>query len=149
MNIDIDNAPGGRRESFIGPLLPEFYLRIIPHPHSTDPTPRIIPLDSDSAEVYHSNSEPTEVPLREEYGRAPWFPFRSRADFEATEIAVKGLLSTHLTDNLLRGASSTWPSKGRSYVTLKDHTEMEAALASARKYGVKVRSNCHGVSYPS
>ncbi|KAF8214604.1 hypothetical protein K438DRAFT_1562992 [Mycena galopus ATCC 62051] len=146
MNVDIDNAAlGGSRADFIGPLLPKFYLRLIPHAHSVDPTPRIIPLDSDSAEVYRPNCT---VPLRgDEYGRAPWFPFRSRADFEATEISVKGLLSTYLTDNLLRGASSTWPSEGRSHVTLKDHAEMEAALASARKYGVKFKAATISASY--
>ncbi|KAJ7719459.1 hypothetical protein B0H14DRAFT_2643016 [Mycena olivaceomarginata] len=40
--------------------------------------------------------------------------FRTRADFEVTEIAVKGLLSKELTNNLLRGASHSWYSKGRS-----------------------------------
>lgn len=107
MNIDIDTDG----EGFIGPLLPGAFLRIIPHPHSTDPMPIIIPLDSDSAGQYQSKPD-SSVPLREdEYGCTPWFPFKLRADFEATEIAIKGLLSAPLTDNLFRGASSTGPPK--------------------------------------
>ncbi|KAJ7076600.1 hypothetical protein C8R43DRAFT_1177915 [Mycena crocata] len=127
-----------RKRNFIGPLLPGSYIRIVPHPHSTDSTPKIIPIDS--PDYSDSEVKPT-VSLREElYGHAPWFPFCSRADFEATEISVKGLLPKYLTNNLLNGASRTWNSTGRSRVTLKNHKEMEAALATARKYGVRFKS---------
>ncbi|KAJ6493758.1 hypothetical protein DFH09DRAFT_1337978 [Mycena vulgaris] len=137
MNIDVDGGEVQHPQEFIGPLLPGSYLRVIPHRHSTDSTPIIIPIDSADS----SDPVPSPKPfLREgDYGRAPWFPFQTRADFEATEIAVKGLLPKYLTDNLLGGASNTWNSKGRSRVTLQNHKQMESVLATARKYGVRFK----------
>lgn len=129
--MDIDEPSG-----FIGPLLPGSYLRVIPHPSSPNATPIITPIDSPG------QTDPILKPaisLREDdYRRAPWFPFRSRADFSVTEIAVNGTLSNDLTNSLLGGASGTWISEGRSDVTLKNRKEMESVLASARKYGVRV-----------
>jgi hypothetical protein len=135
--MDIDNDERDREgpQGFIGPLLPGSYLRIVPHPHSTDRTPTIIPIDSPNP----TPTVDTEPMSNEELDRnSPWFPFRTRADFEVTEIAVKGLLPKHLTNNLLAGASRTWSSTGQSRVTLQNHTQMQSALSHARKYGVRV-----------
>ncbi|KAJ7655541.1 hypothetical protein B0H17DRAFT_956309 [Mycena rosella] len=145
MEVDIverDPEPPDSRP-FTGPLLPGSYIRVFPHAHSADTTPKIIPIDSPVA----PDTSQFTVSSHAEYGRAPWFPFRSRADFEATEIAVKGLLSTDLTDNLLRGASRNWSPGGHSSVTLRNHKEMNAVLASARKYGVRFKSGRISASY--
>ncbi|KAJ7029418.1 hypothetical protein C8F04DRAFT_1237112 [Mycena alexandri] len=100
-----------------------------------DPTPQIIPID---APVDVEGSGRHVQPLREdEFGRAPWFPFRTRADFQATEIAVTGLLPEPLANNLFC----------RSHVTLKNLKEMEATLESARKYGVRFKTVTISASY--
>ncbi|KAJ6570596.1 hypothetical protein DFH09DRAFT_1080153 [Mycena vulgaris] len=79
--------------------------------------------------------------------KCPYFPFRTKADFEVTEIAVKGLLSNYLIDNMFRGASSSWNCGGSSHVTLRNHREMQEVLASARKYGVQFKSDAISASY--
>ncbi|KAJ7098925.1 hypothetical protein C8R44DRAFT_747990 [Mycena epipterygia] len=145
MDIDLDeHKPHTSTAPFVGPLLPGSYLLVVPHSHGTDSTPKIIPIDCPVApnDIFESKNT-----SHEDYGRAPWFPFRMRADFEATKISVKGLLSTHLTDNLLRGASSTWNSNEWSRLTLQNHREMRDVLASAQKYGAQVKSGSISASY--
>ncbi|KAJ7769544.1 hypothetical protein B0H14DRAFT_3116658 [Mycena olivaceomarginata] len=93
------------------------YFKIIPHPHSTDPVTRIIPLGSSEAK----SSNTAGVPLtRNTFGRSPWFPFRTRADFEVSEIVVKGALNTELTNKLLNGVKHEWGT-GKSRHTLSLH----------------------------
>ncbi|KAJ7084993.1 hypothetical protein C8R44DRAFT_753060 [Mycena epipterygia] len=88
MDIDLDeHKPRTSNAPFVSPLLPGSYLLVIPHPHSTDSTPKIIPIDSLVApnDVFESKNT-----SHEDYGHALWFPFQTRADFEATKISVKG-----------------------------------------------------------
>jgi hypothetical protein len=76
---DSDNHSQHDPRIFVGPLLPGAYLRVVPHAHSTDPTPKIVPIDS-PPQPNHASKD--QRPLREDdYGRTPWFPFRTRADF--------------------------------------------------------------------
>ncbi|KAJ7464184.1 hypothetical protein FB451DRAFT_1352911 [Mycena latifolia] len=141
MDIDTDERSGA--QCFVGPLLPGSYLRIVPHRHSADPAPKIIPIDSPD----RSEDSFKSTLSGPENGHPPWFPFESRADFEVTEIAVKGLLPKSLTNNLLGGASHTWNLQGRSHVTLQNHTEMESVLAAARKYGVTFKPGAISATY--
>ncbi|KAJ7166717.1 hypothetical protein C8R46DRAFT_996401 [Mycena filopes] len=146
MQVDVDLSSNETYDTFCGPLLPGCFIRIVPHPHTPDPTPQIIPIDGRERQ---RSSLKLSTSLREdEFGRAPWFPFKSRADFEATEIAVTGLLSKPLTDKLLGGASSHWNSiKGGSRVTLKNSEEMRTTLCCARKYGVTFKRATIKASY--
>ncbi|KAJ7145981.1 hypothetical protein C8R44DRAFT_863803 [Mycena epipterygia] len=146
--MDINNIEPEQQElrSFIEPLLPGSYLRIIPHPHSTDPTPVIIPIDSANRPTNNGVNR-TLVPDEELPGHAPWFPFKWRANFQATEITVKGLLSKELTDSLFSGASSTWSSSGHSHITLQNHKQMESVLSHAHKYGVRFKSGQISATY--
>ncbi|KAJ7264829.1 hypothetical protein C8J57DRAFT_1436238 [Mycena rebaudengoi] len=125
--------------AFIGPLLPGAYFRIFPHPHSVHSTPQIIPLADYGG---HAPDTPT---TSQSFGRAPWFPFKTRADFEVSEISVKGVLNKDLTDSLLAGAK-TW-SKGHTEVTLQNQKEMRSVLESASKYGVKFKEGSISATY--
>ncbi|KAJ7119998.1 hypothetical protein C8R46DRAFT_1149767 [Mycena filopes] len=132
--MDLDPPDGGDpgvdpNDDFVGPRLPGEYFKIIPHPHSTDTTPIIIPLDG-SAKSATETSFSSELPHD-----TPWFPFRSRADFEVTEIATTGGLNPELTNKLLNGATNEWGT-GKSRLTIRTSEDMRATLASARKYGV-------------
>ncbi|KAJ7114378.1 hypothetical protein C8R44DRAFT_630272 [Mycena epipterygia] len=101
--MDVDAEP-----DFIGPLLPGAYFKIIPHPHSTDATPFILPLGS----PLRPRSFHTQDISSDSVSGMPWFPFRTRADFEAAEIVMAGGLNAQLTNKLLKGASGDW-AKGR------------------------------------
>ncbi|KAJ7864578.1 hypothetical protein B0H14DRAFT_3084417 [Mycena olivaceomarginata] len=133
--MDIDDSDNHSQHDpriFIGPLLPGAYLRVVPHPHSTDPTPTI-------------------TFARRWLWTHSLVPFPDKGRFEVTKIAVKGLLSKELTNNLLRGASYAWYLKGRSCVSLRDDKQMKVTLASARKIcqfkSVSVSASYDGVNY--
>ncbi|KAJ6587659.1 hypothetical protein DFH09DRAFT_909501 [Mycena vulgaris] len=136
MDLDPPFSPGSpeAEEKILGPLLPGAYFKIIPHPHSTDPTPLIVPLGS-SFDRDTLNSTATD-----NFGHKPWFPFRTRADFEVAEIVVKGALNQKLTNQLLHGVTDDWGT-GRSRVTIQNSDEMQRTLASARRYGVTAKTH--------
>ena len=67
----------------------------------------------------------------------PWAPFLTLADFEYTETAVNGLLSKKTVDKQLSGFNSTW-AIGGSHLSIRNSKDMEAALAMACEYIVKV-----------
>jgi hypothetical protein len=75
----------------------------------------------------------------------PWAPFRTLADFEYTETAVKGLLSKDLVDKQLAGFNEKW-TIGGSHLTLCTYKDMQDSLTFAREYGVQVR--CSMISLP-
>ena len=66
----------------------------------------------------------------------PWAPFLSLADFEYTETAVNGLLSKKTVDKQLSGFNSRWAIG--SHLSIQNSKDMEAALAMACEYIVKV-----------
>ncbi|KAJ7822282.1 hypothetical protein B0H14DRAFT_3089030 [Mycena olivaceomarginata] len=107
--------------------LPGAYFKIIPHPHSTNPTPSIIPLHTRPASILRSNDLPKQANI-------PWSPFRTRADFRVAEIA------------LLTGVNNEWGT-GCSRVTIQNSDQMQQVLASARKYGVKFKPGSVFASY--
>ena len=117
-----------------GPHLPQEYIKIIPHPHSRDPTPKIIVLNT-SNPASHSEC-PTYMPKPEPH---PWAPFENLADFEYTETAIMGLLPKWIVNKQLAGLNSNW-AEG-SHLTIKNFTEMDNVLSKARKYFVQVRRN--------
>jgi hypothetical protein len=110
--------------------LPPEYIKILPHPHSHDPTVRIIPLSTSSKDTPAFEPKPSA---------SPWAPFENLADFEYTETAVKGLLSKELVNTQLAKMNSTWAVG--STLSIKSHRDMEAVLSKARKYVVQV-CNC-------
>ena len=67
----------------------------------------------------------------------PWAPFRTLADFEYTETAVKGLLSQDLVNKQLAGFNDRW-SVGGSHLTIHTYKDMQQSLAKAREYGIQV-----------
>ena len=115
-----------------GPYLPREYIKIIPHPHSSDPTTIIVPLNNSAFQskspAYMSQPEPR-----------PWAPFENLADFEYTETAVLGLLPKWIVNKQLAGFNSTWANG--SHLTIKSFTEMEKVLSKAREYFVQVCRN--------
>ena len=113
-----------------GPNLPREYIKIIPHPHSPNPTAKIIVLGATNSvtSCYTPQLDPHS-----------WAPFKNLADFEYAETAVLGLLPKWIVDKQLAGLNSNWAEK--SHVTFKNFTEMEKALSSARKYFVQVSRN--------
>ena len=120
-----------------GPNLPDEFIKVIPHPHSLDPTSTIIPLTSFpslsidvSGPIFQPRSDPW-----------PWAPFQTLADFEYTETAIQGLLSKALINKQLAGINSKWAVGSR--LTIKNYNDMEKALAKARKHTVQVRTILH------
>jgi hypothetical protein len=125
--VDVEPA------AFIGPSLPGTYFRIIPHPHSTDPTPKIVPLTAGSTEVF----TPSAKFAAESRDLRPWFPFKTEANFKVAELVVNGELNPQLTNDLLNGVNNDWIT-GESRLTLKNSAQLQDMLGSARKYGVRV-----------
>jgi hypothetical protein len=117
-----------------GPYLPEVYIKIIPHPHSVDDTMTIMALESGNMSPSSSQASTTFIPAPES---RPWAPFRTRADFEYTETAVKGLLSKNLINKQLAGFNDGW-SMGRSHLTICTYKDMQKSLAQAQEYIVQV-----------
>lgn len=114
-----------------GPHLPQEYIKIIPHPHSPNPTTQIIALSAMNPDRHsnHSNYMPRSEPH-------PWAPFKNLADFEYTETAILGLLPKWIIDKQLGGINSNWAEGSR--LTIKNSTEMEKILSNARQYFVQV-----------
>ena len=73
----------------------------------------------------------------------PWAPFLSLADFEYTETAVNGLLSKKTIDKQLSGFNSRWAIG--SHLSIQNSKDMEAALAMACEYIVKVSMTMYQV----
>ena len=94
----------------------------------------IVPLTSSNTSPSSSQAAKTYFPAPES---RPWAPFRTLADFEYTETAVKGLLSKNLVDKQLAGFNGKW-SIGGSHLTLRTYKDMQEYLAKAREYGVQV-----------
>lgn len=103
------------------------YIKIIPHPHSRDPAVKIIPLSTSFDDTLAFQPKPSSC---------PWAPFKSLADFEYTETAVKGLLSKELVNAQLAGINSTWATG--SLLSIKNYRDMEHVLSKACKYFVQV-----------
>jgi len=117
-----------------GPSLPDEFIKVIPHPHSLDPTPMIIPLTS-SPSLSIDAPVPVFQPRSDPW---PWAPFTTLADFEYTETAIQGLLSKTLINKQLAGFNSKWAVGSR--LSIKNYNDMEKVLAKARKHTVQVRS---------
>jgi hypothetical protein len=94
----------------------------------------IIPLSSGATLSSSSQPATTFVPAPES---RPWAPFRTLADFEYTETAVKGLLSKDLVNKQLAGFNKKW-TIGGSHLTIHTYKDMQESLAKAREYGVQV-----------
>ncbi|KAF7331235.1 hypothetical protein MKEN_00000400 [Mycena kentingensis (nom. inval.)] len=146
MSVDEPEEPVPRKilenplySGFIGPRLPPCYIKTIPHPHSLA-TPTIVPLGS--------AAPPPENPLvvSDTDDRKPWFTFGTRANFEVAEIVVNGGLNRAMTEKLLPGEDDTWV-RGGSKVTFRSYDELQNALSSARKYGVRFEEACVSSSY--
>lgn len=117
-----------------GPKLPDEFIKVIPHPHSLDPTPTIIPLTL-SPSLSINASGPVFQPRSDPW---PWAPFRTLADFEYTETAIQGLLSKALINKQLAGMNSRWAVGSK--LSIKNYNDMEKVLAKARKHTIQVRT---------
>ncbi len=115
-----------------GPHLPEAFLKIVPRLKSVTQIPLIVPLVGNSPA---KNSAISYVPPPQD---RPWAPFRTLEDFEVTEIAITSLMPKTAIDKLLAGVTGKW-SDGKSRVTLKKYSDMDAVMFKARKYVVQVR----------
>ncbi len=115
-----------------GPHLPHEYIKIIPHPHSLDPTAKIFALSV--MNLGFQSKRQLHMPQPEP---RPWAPFENIADFEYTETAIQGLLPKWIINKQLAGFNSNWADGSR--LTIKNSTEMERVLSKARKYFVQVR----------
>ena len=115
-----------------GPNLPQEFIKIIPHPHSIDPTPIILPLDSSPSPSVKATS-PGFQPWSEPW---PWAPFQMLADFEYMETAIQGLLSKKLVNKQLAGINSNWAVGSK--LSIKNYNNMEKVLTKARKHTVQV-----------
>jgi hypothetical protein len=124
--MDIDVPPAA-------PTLPSKFIKIISHPHSMTTEPTIIPLEGGSVVESTPDKAPTFI---QDVGEKPWAPFRTRADFEYTETAIKGLLSKNIVDAQLQGINNHWAK--RSKITLQTYMDMERTLAIARADGLPV-----------
>jgi hypothetical protein len=113
------------------PDLP-FFIEVVPHPDSGTRTPTIISLDhanvTSKADSSARNINPSDLP--------PWAPFKSRADFEFTEIAVKSGTPKDLVNFHLRCLHHSWTDSTR--VTFKTYADMSESLAAAREFGIQV-----------
>ena len=116
-----------------GPTLPQEFIKIIPHPHSLDPTSIIVPLDS---KLLPSLSKATTPVFQPQTKPWPWALFQMLADFEYTETAIQGLLSKNLVDKQLAGINSAWVVESR--LSIKNYNDMEKVLAKAQKHTVQV-----------
>ena len=128
-----------------GPHLPREYIKIIPHPHSPDPTTRIITLNNSESKSASQLASPVYIPQPELH---PWAPFENLADFEYTETAIKGLLPKWIVDKQLAGINSSWADGSR--LTIKSFAAMDERLTRARKHFVQVSINysiAYGLAY--
>lgn len=105
----------------------------------------IVPLTSSNTSLSSSQAAETYFPVPES---RPWAPFRTLADFEYTETAVKGLLSKDLVDKQLAGFHGKW-CIGESHLTLRTYKDMQDSLAFAREYGVQVSCSMIWFESPS
>ena len=97
----------------------------------------IVPLTSSNISLSSSQASQVAETYFPAHESRPWAPFRTLADFEYTETAVKGLLSKDLVDKQLAGFNGRW-SIGGSHLTLRTYKDMQDSLAKAREYGVQV-----------
>lgn len=114
-----------------GPHLPQEYIKIIPHPHSSNLAIKIIPLSAGHSASHSEHA--TYIPQPEP---SPWAPFKTLADFEYTETAVLGLLPKWIVNKQLAGINSNWANGSR--LTIKSYADMDKVLSRARKYFVQV-----------
>ncbi|KAF8804428.1 hypothetical protein BYT27DRAFT_7106461 [Phlegmacium glaucopus] len=123
-----------------GPHLPPEYIKIIPHPHSPNPSTKIIALNTWNPAC--QSLYPTYMPQPEP---RPWAPFENLADFEYTETAVLGLLPKWIINKQLTGFNSNWADG--SHLTIKNFTEMDKVLSKARKYFVQFKQDTVTATY--
>ncbi|KAJ7613048.1 hypothetical protein FB45DRAFT_759393 [Roridomyces roridus] len=114
------------------PIIPA-YILIEPHPKDVGNLPQRIPLDqSTGCDDTDTRSYATNwIDIAKPY--APW---RTLADFEYTEGAVKGLLKSDLIDFQLKRIGGDW-TEGRSKISLQNYREYRHALTCATTAGVQ------------
>ncbi|KAJ7215748.1 hypothetical protein C8J57DRAFT_1600227 [Mycena rebaudengoi] len=108
------------------------YIKIVHHPH-TGKVPTIVPLDA----VFQESQKKTDLATELE-ARRPWYPFKTRADFEYTETALQGKLTSHVINAQLHGLHNGWVD-GKSRITLKNAGDMNQVLNRARKLTVEFK----------
>ena len=124
-----------------GPHLPQAFLKIIPHPKSTNQMTLIIPL------IRNSLAGESAAPFVLRPENRPWAPFHTLEDFEVTELTITSLMPRTGIAKLLAGVTGKW-SNGKGPVTLKKYSDMDAVLQKARKYVVQVYSRLHAFNLP-
>lgn len=113
------------------------YLEIIHHPHSGISEPEYIFRDLPTLGEDLSNNLQT-TSRHTKPGAKPWAPFRSRADFEFAEIAVKERFKTQTIGTMLGRIKDDWTNPGHTRLTFHDLDDYKQSLAFARKYVVQV-----------
>lgn len=100
------------------------------HPHSGRPTHVNHFIDYGS-----TPSEEPKVQLPDD--QKPWYPFRSRVDFEFAEIALKSHLNKRAVNTLIAIVKAC--SSGQASFTLDSHEEMRELLHGASSKLTSVR----------
>lgn len=113
--------------------IPESFIEIIHHPHSGQRTSTIISLDN-PADSWHGHQLDF---LPSSLESQPWAPFRTRSDFEFSEMVVKQGLRHQTISQLLDGFNGRWATE--SSLTLRNYADYQASLAAARQFTIEVR----------
>jgi hypothetical protein len=124
-------SAAGPEGDFIGPLLPGAYFKIIPYPHSTNPTSLTIPLAGSRESLRQIIQEGNLL----NSGHCLWLPFQMQADFEVVEIVVKGGLNAEFPNKLLDGVYGNNWGASNSRVTIKNSDQLAHVLESAHRLG--------------
>ncbi|THU84437.1 hypothetical protein K435DRAFT_870260 [Dendrothele bispora CBS 962.96] len=110
------------------------FIPIETHPDAGIPS-QLISLDSQNDSDTKCNLQTDSNPDPTYAGCCPWAPFRSLADFEYTEIAIRSGMAKQTVDSQLRLMHTSWTK--RSKITLSGYSDMINTLSSAQ--GICVR----------
>jgi hypothetical protein len=129
------------------------HIRVEYHPHAKKPDERIL-IDRRAPSIATSTEHDRGSALPELFGRTPWAPFRTRADAEFADIAVRARMTGDILKDYLRAASTPKPLHNiddpryqapyhwheKSNITFTSVKDYEDSLARARKYVQQVIS---------
>ncbi|TDL14937.1 hypothetical protein BD410DRAFT_845594 [Rickenella mellea] len=134
-----------------GPQVPPngTYVRIQHHPSSQLPD-KVCTLDEylklRAGEVtVNLIKHDTTVP--QAHHKLPWFPFKTKGDFDFAEFAHEYRLTNPQVDDQLRRMQSIWCKGGDIDLTFRSHHDIDAALKAMRETGVKFMTKTSSAAY--
>ncbi|KIM65038.1 hypothetical protein SCLCIDRAFT_23133 [Scleroderma citrinum Foug A] len=112
-----------------------------PHDHAS-PRPTTDNIDNIQVEYHPNSGKPTEKysfaeftrvhapkPYKPDASTDPWYPFRTRLDFEFADLALEAALSKEQTNRLLKLVQRIHSNKER--FTLRDYRDVESSWKAA------------------